>query len=79
MGKRHALNFLNPTPRAELVTKSTPDEAEIQWAKTYLEPFGVHLYKDYEEMEKQAGLQAVVIASISMRLDGELRWLNFRI
>lgn len=65
MGKRHALHFLNRTPRAELVAASTPDEEEIQWAKTHLEPFGVRLYRDYEEMLKQEGLQAVVIASVT--------------
>ena len=65
MGKRHALHFLNRTPRAELVAASTPDENEIQWAKQHLEPFGVRLYKDYDEMLKQEGLQAVVIASVT--------------
>ena len=65
MGKRHALHFLNRTPRAELVAASTPDEEEIQWAKQNLEPFGVRLYKDYDEMLKQEGLQAVVIASVT--------------
>lgn len=65
MGKRHALHFLNRTPRAELVAASTPDESEIQWAKTHLEPYGVRLYRDYDEMLKQEGLQAVVIASVT--------------
>ena len=65
MGKRHALHFLNRTPRAELVAASTPDDAEIQWAKQHLEPFGVHIYKDYDEMLRQEGLEAVVIASVT--------------
>jgi myo-inositol 2-dehydrogenase / D-chiro-inositol 1-dehydrogenase len=65
MGKRHALHFLNRTPRAELVAASTPDNTEIQWAKQHLEPFGVRLYNDYDEMLKQEGLQAVVIASVT--------------
>jgi myo-inositol 2-dehydrogenase/D-chiro-inositol 1-dehydrogenase len=65
MGKRHALHFLNRTPRADLVAASTPDDNEIQWAKQHLEPFGVRLYKDYDEMLKQEGLQAVVIASVT--------------
>lgn len=63
MGKRHALHFLNRTPRAELVAASSPDEAEIQWARQHLEPYGVRLYKDYDEMLRHEGLQAVVIAS----------------
>ena len=65
MGKRHALHFLNRTPRAELVAASSPDDAELQWAKQHLEPFGVRLYKHYDEMLKQEGLQAVVIASVT--------------
>lgn len=65
MGKRHALHFLNRTPRADLVAASSPDDAELQWAKQHLEPFGVRLYKDYEEMLKQEGLQAVVVASVT--------------
>lgn len=65
MGKRHALHFLNRTPRAELVAASTPDETEFQWARVNLEPYGVRLYRDYDEMLKQEGLQAVVIASVT--------------
>lgn len=65
MGKRHALHFLNRTPRAELVAASSPDDTELQWAKQHLEPFGVKLYKSYGEMLKQEGLQAVVIASVT--------------
>lgn len=65
MGKRHALHFLNRTPRAQLVAASTPDETEVQWAKANLEPWGVRIYTSYEEMIKQEGLQAVVIASVT--------------
>lgn len=63
MGKRHALNFLERTPRAELVAASSPDPAELEWAKTHLEPFGVRLYQNYDEMLKHEGLEAVVVAS----------------
>lgn len=65
MGKRHALHFLNRTQRADLVAASTPDDNEIAWAKVHLEPYGVRLYKEYDEMIKQEGLQAVVIASVT--------------
>lgn len=65
MGKRHALHFLTRTPRAELVAASSPDLAEIAWARVHLEPFGVKLYTDYDEMLKQEGLEAVVIASVT--------------
>lgn len=65
MGKRHALNFLEKVTRAELVAAFSPDETEIAWARTHLEPFGVTLYKDYDEMLKQEGLQAIVIATVT--------------
>lgn len=63
MGKRHALNFLERTPRAELVAASSPDDAELEWAETHLAPYGVTLYKNYEDMLKHDGLHAVVVAS----------------
>lgn len=63
MGKRHALNFLNRTPRAELVAAFTPDPEEMQWAKINLEPHGVTLYDDYKKMIEQPGLMAVVIGT----------------
>lgn len=63
MGKRHALNFLERTARAELVAASSPDDAELEWAKSHLAPFGVKLYKNYDDMLKLEGLEAVVVAS----------------
>lgn len=63
MGHRHALNFLNRTPRAELVAAFSPDPAELKWAKEHLEPFGVTLYDDYDKMIAQPGLDAVVIGT----------------
>ncbi|CDM27699.1 hypothetical protein DTO013E5_4411 [Penicillium roqueforti] len=63
MGKRHALNFLERTPRAELVAASSPDPVELEWAKIHLEPFGVTLYQNYDDMLKHEGLVAVVVAS----------------
>lgn len=63
MGKRHALNFLNRTPRAELVAAFSPDPAELAWAKQHLEPFGVTLYDNYDKMIEQTGLNAVVIGT----------------
>lgn len=63
MGKRHALNFLERTPRAELVAASSPDQTELEWAKKHLEPFGVRLYQNFDDMLKHEGLEAVVIAS----------------
>lgn len=63
MGKRHALNFLNRAPRAELVAAFTPDPEEMQWAKQNLEPYGVTLYDNYDKMISQPGLGAVVIGT----------------
>ena len=65
MGARHALHFLNRTPRAELIAASTPDEKELEWAKLHLEPFNVTLYKNYEDMLQHPGLEAVIIASVT--------------
>lgn len=63
MGKRHALNFLNRAPRAELVAAFTPDPAELEWAKANLEPYGVTLYSDYDKMIQHPGIMAVVIGT----------------
>lgn len=65
MGARHALHFLNRTPRAELVAAFSPDEKEIAWGKQHLEPYGTKLYTDYDEMLKHEGLEAVVIATVT--------------
>lgn len=63
MGKRHAINFLQRTPRATLVAAFTPDETEMAWARENLQPHGVTLYNNYEKMIAQEGLQAVVIGT----------------
>jgi len=67
MGARHALHFLHRTPRAELVAAFSPDEEEIAWAREHLEPYGVHLYMDYDEMLKHPGLEAVVVAVLTTK------------
>ncbi|KAF5617016.1 myo-inositol 2-dehydrogenase [Fusarium sp. NRRL 52700] len=63
MGARHALNFHNRTPRAELVAAFTPVQKEADWAKVHLE--GVTIYNDYQEMLKHPGLQTVVVATVT--------------
>lgn len=65
MGARHALHFLNRTPRAELVAAFTPEESEIAWAQTHLVPYGTKIYTDYDEMLKHPGLEAVVVATVT--------------
>ncbi|PIB02354.1 scyllo-inositol 2-dehydrogenase (NAD(+)) [Cercospora beticola] len=65
MGARHALHFLERTPRADLVAAFDPDEKALAWAKERLAPFGTKLYNDYEEFLKHPGLEAVVVAGIT--------------
>ncbi|KAL9057674.1 MAG: hypothetical protein Q9162_002148 [Coniocarpon cinnabarinum] len=63
MGARHALHFLHMTPRANLAAVFSPDDKELAWAARELEPYGVTLYRDYDEMIKHAGLEAVCVAT----------------
>ena len=65
MGKRHATNFLNRVPRAELKAAFSPDPNEIAWARTNLEPWGVSIYDDFDAMLKQQGLEALVISTLT--------------
>ena len=65
MGARHALNFLNRTPRADLVAAFTPDQKEIDWANVHLVPHGVKIYTNYDEMLQHPGLEAVIIATVT--------------
>lgn len=66
MGKRHALNFFQAVPRADLVAVSSPDAAERQWALEHLGPSGVAVYERYEDLLAHAGLEAVCIASATV-------------
>lgn len=63
MGKRHALNFFQSVPRAELVAVSSPDAAERQWAEENLGPSGVKVYENHADMLRHDGLEAVCVAS----------------
>ncbi|GAP91383.1 putative myo-inositol 2-dehydrogenase [Rosellinia necatrix] len=63
MGARHALNFANRTPRADLVAAYTPDPKEKAWAATALPDTTV--YTDYDEMLKHPGLEAVIVATVT--------------
>lgn len=64
MGKRHATNFIS-VGRADVVAAFSPDEGERAWAKENLEPKGVTIYSNYDEMLKHAGLEAVCIATVT--------------
>jgi myo-inositol 2-dehydrogenase / D-chiro-inositol 1-dehydrogenase len=63
MGARHALNFANRTPRADLVAAYTPDLKEVEWAATHLPTTKV--YTSYEQMLQHPGLEAVVVACVT--------------
>lgn len=65
MGARHANHFLHRTPKAELVAAFTPDDKEAAWAKENLEPWGVKIYNDYDQMLKHEGLEAVCVATVT--------------
>ena len=66
IGKKHAINLLNYTPRAQLVAAFTPAPSELEWGRQHLEPHGVTLYDDYEKMMAHEGLKAVVIATAAL-------------
>ncbi|PHH78567.1 hypothetical protein CDD80_6678 [Ophiocordyceps camponoti-rufipedis] len=61
MGKRHALNYLEAVPRAELVAVSTPEASEREWARENLP--GVAVYEHISGLLAHQGLQAVCVAS----------------
>ena len=63
MGQRHALNLLRLVPRATLVCACSPADADIEWAEEQLVPYGVAIFRTFEEMIDLPGLQAVIIAS----------------
>ncbi|CAI6259691.1 unnamed protein product [Periconia digitata] len=65
MGARHANHFLHRTPRAELVAAFTPNPKELAWAKKNLEPWGVTIYQDYDQMLKHEGLEAVCVSTVT--------------
>jgi myo-inositol 2-dehydrogenase/D-chiro-inositol 1-dehydrogenase len=63
MGKRHALNFFQSVPRAEIVAVSTPDAQEREWAQEHLAASGVGIYENYHDMLRHNSLEAVCVAS----------------
>ncbi|KAF2847171.1 NAD(P)-binding protein [Plenodomus tracheiphilus IPT5] len=65
MGARHANHFLHRTPKAELVAAFTPDPKEQAWAKENLEPWGVKIYTDFDQLLKHEGLEAVCVATVT--------------
>lgn len=63
IGKRHAINLLNLAAKVEFTAAFSISPAELKWGKEHLEPHGVLLYDEYEQMMYHPSLQAVVIAT----------------
>lgn len=63
MGRRHALNILHLTPRADLLCACSPAQPDIEWANEAIIPHGTKVYSTFEEMIETPGLEAVIIAS----------------
>ena len=65
IGKRHAINLLNLAAKVELVAAFSTAPTELKWAKEHLEPHGVLMYDEYEQMMYHPSLQAVIIATVA--------------
>ena len=63
MGARHAINYFEKTPRAELVAVCDPNPETMAWAKGRFE--GVAVYADFDEMLAHPGIEAVIISGIT--------------
>ncbi|KAF2144886.1 uncharacterized protein K452DRAFT_324721 [Aplosporella prunicola CBS 121167] len=63
IGRQHALNALHHVPRTRLLCACSPAQADLDWADEHLIPYGVHVYRTFEEMIAETGLEAVIIAS----------------
>lgn len=65
MGKRHVQTLLYRTPRAQVVAVCSNLPHEIEWAQNNEEykEFGIAIYKDYDDMLKHSGLQAVWVST----------------
>lgn len=49
-----------------MVAAFSPDPAEIAWGRNNLEPYGVTLYSDYDEMLRHPGLEAMIVATATI-------------
>lgn len=66
MGHRHALHLLESTPRAELVAACSVDKEDLDWGKQNLEPHGVKVFDNYDDMLDYPGIEAVLIATTTV-------------
>ncbi|KAF2160097.1 hypothetical protein M409DRAFT_29395 [Zasmidium cellare ATCC 36951] len=65
MGARHAINYLEKTPRAELVAACDPGAEALSWARSRLAPAGVTIYETFDEMMQHPDIEAVIVAGIT--------------
>lgn len=65
MGRRHAVNFLQRTFRADVVAAWAFDDREAEWGQQQLQPHGATIYTDYDKFLQHVGLEAVIIATIA--------------
>ncbi|KAG6366896.1 hypothetical protein INS49_001077 [Diaporthe citri] len=63
IGRQHALNALHNVNRTELLCACSPAPQDLEWADEHLIPYGVNVYKTFEEMVAEPGLEAIIIAS----------------
>lgn len=62
MGQIHAKNYAFLVPRAEVIAVCDVRDASLEWAKENLNP-AVQTFKDAEDMFKNSGAEAVLIAT----------------
>lgn len=63
IGRQHALNALHGVHRTKLLCACSPAPADLEWADEHLVPYNVHVYRTFEELVAEPGLEAVIIAS----------------
>ena len=59
MGARHAINYLEKTPRAELVAACDPDSKALAWAKARLEREAAVEQSVAEQLREHRALEAL--------------------
>lgn len=65
MGRRHAIDFMERTFRADVVAAWAFADREAEWGYQQLQPHGTTIYTDYDALLQHAGLDAVVIATVA--------------
>ena len=63
VGRRHALNVLQRTPRATLLCVCSPAKPDLLWAEEHLKPYGVQVFTTFEQMIQCPALEGLIVAS----------------